>query len=62
MWQQLKQAIADCAREVCFTVRVEKKNQKNCWQNGEIKSALERKLPTWKDALGAMDGIVKKKV
>ena len=42
MWEQVKQAMVESARQVCFSVRVVGKNPKCVWWNNEIKAAIKR--------------------
>ena len=43
MWEQVKWAMVESAREVCGSVRVGEKNQKSvCW-NDETKAAVRRR-------------------
>ena len=43
VWEQVKRAMVESAREVCGSVRVGGKNPKNVWWNEEIKAAIRRK-------------------
>ena len=40
MWEQVKLAMVESAREVCGSVRVGRKNTKSVWWNHEIKAAV----------------------
>ena len=40
MWEQIKRAMVESAREVCCSVRVGGKNPKSVWWNDEIKAAV----------------------
>ena len=42
MWEQVKWAMVESAREVCDSVRVGGKNPKNVWWNEEMKVAVRR--------------------
>ena len=55
MWEQVKRAMVDSAREVCGSVKVGKKNPKNVWWNDIVKDAVERKDTAWRAVLGARD-------
>ena len=53
MWEQVKRAMVESAREVHGSVRVRGKNPKSvCW-NDEIKAAFRRKEAAWKYVLAA---------
>ena len=43
VWEQIKLAILESAREVCGSVRVGGKNPKCVWWNDEIKATVRRK-------------------
>ena len=43
MWDQVKWAMVESAREVCGSVRVGGKNSKSVWRNDEIKAPVRRK-------------------
>ena len=43
MWEQVKMAMVEGAREVCDLMRVEEKNQRSVWWNDEVKVAVTRK-------------------
>ena len=43
MWEKVKQAMTENAREVCGSVRVGGKNSKSLLWNDEVKSAIRRK-------------------
>ena len=55
MWDQIKRAMVESAREVCGSVRVGGKNPKSVWWNDEIKAAVRRKEVAWKEVLAASD-------
>ena len=44
MWEQVKHAMVESAREVCGLVRVGAKNPKSVWWNDEVKGAIRRCL------------------
>ena len=44
MWEQVKHAMVESAREVCGLVRVGAKNLKSVWWNDEVKGAIRRCL------------------
>ena len=48
MWEQVKWAMFESAREVCGSVRVGRKNPKRLWWNDEVKAAVTRKEAVWK--------------
>ena len=48
MWEQVKQALVESAREVCGSVKVAGKNPRNKWWNDVLKIAVERMEPAWK--------------
>ena len=48
MWEQVKRAMVESAREVCSSVRVGGKNPKSVWWNDKIKVAVRRKKTAWK--------------
>ena len=54
MWEQLKWAMVESAREVCGSVRLGGKNPKNVWWKDEVKAAIRRKETAWK-VLAASD-------
>ena len=43
MWEQVKWAMGESAREVCGSVRVWGKDPKSMWWNDKIKAAVRRK-------------------
>ena len=51
MWDQVKLAMVESAREVCGSVRVGGKNPKSVRWNDEIKAADRRKEAAWKGML-----------
>ena len=53
MWEQVKWAMVESAREVCCLIRVEGKNPKSVWWNDKVKAAGRRKEAGWKDMLTA---------
>ena len=55
MWEQVKRAMVESAREVCGSVRVRGKNPKSVWWNDGIKAAVRRKETAWKEVLPASD-------
>ena len=55
MWEQVKQAMVEIAREICSSVRVGENNPKSLWWNDEIKAAVRRKEAAWKGVLAASD-------
>ena len=55
MWEQVKWAMVESARETCGSVRVEGKNPKSVRWNDEIKTAVGRKEAAWKGFLAASD-------
>ena len=48
MWEQVKRAMVECAREVYGSVRIGGKNSNSVWWNDEIKAAVRRKETAWK--------------
>ena len=59
MWEQVKRAVVDSAREVCGSERMEVKNIKNAWWNDVVKAAVERNEAPWKEVLGARGEVPK---
>ena len=55
MWEQVKRAMLNSAREVCGSVRVGRKTPKSMQWNDEIKAAVIRKEAAWKGVLAASD-------
>ena len=53
MWEQVKQAMVESAREVCGSVHVGGGNPKSMWWNDQTKAAIKRKKDAWKEVLGA---------
>ena len=51
MWEQMKRAMVERAREVCESVRLRGKNPKSAWWNDEVKAAVRRKNTAWKKVL-----------
>ena len=43
MWEQIKLAMVENAKEVCGSVRVGGKNLKSVWWSDEVKAAVTRK-------------------
>ena len=62
MWEQVKQAMVESAREVCGSVKVERKNPERVWLNNEVKAEGRRKKVVWKEVLAVSDKEVKKDV
>ena len=52
MWEQVKWAMVESARELCGSVR---KNPKSVWWNYEVNAAVRRKEVTWKEELASSD-------
>ena len=50
MWEQVKRAMVESAREVCGSARVGRGNLKNVWWNDQVKAAVDRK-----EVLGTRD-------
>ena len=48
IWEQVKRAMVETAREVYGSVRIGGKNPKGMWWNDEIKAAVRRKEAEWK--------------
>ena len=44
MWEQVKRAMAESAREVGGSVRVWGRNPKSVWWNDKVKAAIKREL------------------
>ena len=55
MWEQVKRSMVESTREVCGSVRVGGKNQKNVLWNDEKKAVVRRKETVWKGLLAASD-------
>ena len=53
MWEQVKPAMVESAREVYGLVRVGGRNPKSVGWNDKVKAAVKRKEDTWKEVLGA---------
>ena len=51
MWEQVKRAMPESAREVCGSVREGGKNPKSVWWNDEVKAMVRRKEAAWKEGL-----------
>ena len=62
MWEQVKRAMVEIAREVCVSVRVGEGSPKSMWWNDEVKAAVKRKVAAWKEMLGARDKMQNKDV
>ena len=52
---QVKQPMAESAREVCGSMRVGGKNPRSVWWNDEVKAAVRRKGDAGKEVLAASD-------
>ena len=48
MWDQVKWAMIESAREMCGSMKVAGKNPTSVWWNNEVKAAVRRKEATWK--------------
>ena len=55
MWEPVRWAIVESAREVCDSVRAEGGNPKIAWWNNQVKAAVRRKKAAWKVVLSARD-------
>ena len=55
MWEQVKQAMVESAREVCGSKIVGGNNPKSVWWNEEVKVAVRRKEAAWKVVEAARD-------
>ena len=55
MWEQVKPAMFESAREVCGSVLVGGGTPKIVWWNDQVKAAVKRKKDAWKEVLGARD-------
>ena len=53
MWEQVKRAMVESAREVCGSARVGGGNPKSVRWNDQANAAVERKEDAWKEVLGA---------
>ena len=62
MWEEVKRAMVESAREVCDSIRVGGKNPKSVWWNYEIKAVVRKKETAWKEMLAASDEEVKEGV
>ena len=51
MWEQVKQALVESAREVCGSVRGGGRNPKSEWWKYEAKAAFKRKEASWKEMM-----------
>ena len=61
MWEQVKWAMVESAREVCGSVKVGGKNPKSVWWNDEVKDAAKRKGAACKEVLGVRDEDIKER-
>ena len=61
MWEEVKRAMVESAREVCGSVRVGGKNPKSVWWNDAVKTRIRRKEAVWKKVLAASDEEVKER-
>ena len=61
MWEQVKWAMMESAREIFSSVRVGGKPNK-LWWNDEIKAAIRRKEAAWKGVLAACDEETKERM
>ena len=55
MWEQVKRAIVESAREVCGSVRAGGPNPKSFWWGHQVKAVVKRKEDAWKEVLGDTD-------
>ena len=55
IWDLLKRAMVESAREVCGSVRTREKNPKIVWWNDEVKAAVRRREAAWKEMLPVSD-------
>ena len=55
IWEQVKLAMVETAREMCGSVRVGGKPPKSVLGNDEIKTAVRRKEAAWKKVLAASE-------
>ena len=55
MWEQVKGAMVENAREVHGSVGVGGKNQKSVWWNDEVKALVRIREAAWKVVLTASD-------
>ena len=53
MWEQVKQAMIESARDVCGSGKGDWENPKSVWWNNEIKAAVKKKKAAWKVGLAA---------
>ena len=61
MWEQVKRAMVESAREVCGSVKVGGKNPKSVWWNNEVKYAGRRKETALKEVLASNNEEVKER-
>ena len=61
MWEQVKRAMVESAREKCGSVRVGGRNPKSVQWNVEVKTAVRRKEAAWKEVLAASHEEAKEK-
>ena len=54
MWEQVKWAMVNSAREVCGSMRM-------WWWNNVDKASVERKEAVWKKLLGVRDEVTKER-
>ena len=55
MWEQVKWAMVESAKEVFGSVRVGGRNPKSVWWSDEGKAAVRRKEAVWREVLAASD-------
>ena len=61
MWEQVKQAMVESAREVWGSGRVGFGNPKSMWWNDQVKAVVKRKEDAWKEVLRARDEYAKER-
>ena len=49
MWEEVKRAMTESAREVCGSVRAGGGNPKHVWWNDQVKAAVKTKKDAWKE-------------
>ena len=59
MWEHMKWAMIESARELHGSVRVGGRNPKNVWWNDKVKGSVRKKEAAWKEVLVASDEEVK---
>ena len=59
MWEQVKLAMVESAREVYNSMKVREKNPKSVLWNNEVKAAVRRKEAPWKELLATSNEEVK---